>query len=168
MVMSPVELETMNHCAGEGQQQFTGRNYRCSVNTFPRQRRIVGGIVFYAVNVLSKESRRMVLTRTSCYILCKGPPIYNGDLLLSLKEEWRMYNIIICVDPSPLKILNQKRDFLKTWYKHHNCFLVNCEVLQLGGSLQTHCLLLTETSIPLLYLSSHASMPKSVICKNWT
>jgi hypothetical protein len=32
-----------------------------SVNTFQRQRRIVGGIVFYAVRVLSKEGGRLVL-----------------------------------------------------------------------------------------------------------
>jgi hypothetical protein len=36
-----------------------------SVNTFPRQRRIVGGMVFYAVHVISKESRRLVIPRTS-------------------------------------------------------------------------------------------------------
>jgi hypothetical protein len=37
-----------------------------SVKTFPRQRRIVGGVVFYAVHDISKESRRLVLRRTSC------------------------------------------------------------------------------------------------------
>jgi hypothetical protein len=37
-----------------------------SVNTFPRQRRIVGGVVFYAVRVVSKQSRRLVLPRTPC------------------------------------------------------------------------------------------------------
>jgi hypothetical protein len=36
-----------------------------SVITFPRQRRIVRGD-FYAVRVVSKESRRLVLRRTSC------------------------------------------------------------------------------------------------------
>jgi hypothetical protein len=36
---------------------------------FPRQRRIVGGVVFYAVRVVSKEIRRLVLHRTSCLIL---------------------------------------------------------------------------------------------------
>jgi hypothetical protein len=36
-----------------------------SVKTFPRQRRIVGGIVFYAIRVVSKESRLLVLPRTS-------------------------------------------------------------------------------------------------------
>jgi hypothetical protein len=40
-----------------------------SVNTFLRQRRIVGAIVFCAVRVVSKESRRLVLTRTSRYFL---------------------------------------------------------------------------------------------------
>jgi hypothetical protein len=37
-----------------------------SVKTFPRQRRIVVGVVFYAVRVVSKESSRLVLPRTSC------------------------------------------------------------------------------------------------------
>jgi hypothetical protein len=31
-----------------------------------RQRRIGGGVVFYAVHLVSKENRRLVLTRTSC------------------------------------------------------------------------------------------------------
>jgi hypothetical protein len=35
-----------------------------SVSTIPRQRRIVGGVCFYAVRVVSKESRRLVLPRT--------------------------------------------------------------------------------------------------------
>jgi hypothetical protein len=38
-----------------------------SVNSYPRQQRIVGGVVFYAVRVVSKESGRLVLTRNSCY-----------------------------------------------------------------------------------------------------
>jgi hypothetical protein len=37
-----------------------------SVKTFPRERKIVGGIVFYAVLVVSKESTRLVLPRVSC------------------------------------------------------------------------------------------------------
>jgi hypothetical protein len=37
-----------------------------SVETFPRQWIIVGGIVFYAVRVVSYESKRLVLPRTSC------------------------------------------------------------------------------------------------------
>jgi hypothetical protein len=36
-----------------------------SINTFPRHRRIVGGVVFYTVRVVSKESRRLILPRTS-------------------------------------------------------------------------------------------------------
>jgi hypothetical protein len=40
-----------------------------SVNTFPRQRRIVGGVLLYAICVVSKEIRRSVLHRTSCLIL---------------------------------------------------------------------------------------------------
>jgi hypothetical protein len=44
---------------------FLGNN---SVKTFPRQRRIVGGVVFYAVRLASKESMRVVLPRTSCFL----------------------------------------------------------------------------------------------------
>jgi hypothetical protein len=36
-----------------------------SVNTFPRQRRIVRGSVFYVVRVVSNESNRLVLPRSS-------------------------------------------------------------------------------------------------------
>jgi hypothetical protein len=32
-----------------------------SINTFPRKQSFVGGVVFYAVRVISKESRRLVL-----------------------------------------------------------------------------------------------------------
>jgi hypothetical protein len=38
--------------------------YHCSVNTFPRQREIVGGVFFYAVRVVSEESRRLLFLRT--------------------------------------------------------------------------------------------------------
>jgi hypothetical protein len=36
------------------------------VNTFLRQRGIVGGTVFYVAHVMSKESMQLVLPRTSC------------------------------------------------------------------------------------------------------
>jgi hypothetical protein len=44
-----------------------------SVKTFPRQRKIAGGVIFYSINVVLRESRRLVLPRTSCLIfnLCK-------------------------------------------------------------------------------------------------
>jgi hypothetical protein len=37
-----------------------------SVNMFPQQWRIFGSVVFYAVHVISKESRQLALPRTSC------------------------------------------------------------------------------------------------------
>jgi hypothetical protein len=40
-----------------------------SINTFPRHRRIVGGVIFHTVLVVSKESRRLVLPRTSCSLV---------------------------------------------------------------------------------------------------
>jgi hypothetical protein len=39
-----------------------------SVKTFPRQQRIVGGIVFYAVRFVTKERRRAVLPRISFFL----------------------------------------------------------------------------------------------------
>jgi hypothetical protein len=35
-----------------------------SVNTFPRQKRIFGGISLYSVGVISKKTRRLVLPGT--------------------------------------------------------------------------------------------------------
>jgi hypothetical protein len=56
-----------------------------SVNTFPRQRRIVGGVVFCAVRLVSKESRRLVLSRTSCWY----PTSYPDDSEVSPVEKRR-------------------------------------------------------------------------------
>jgi hypothetical protein len=38
-----------------------------SVKTFPRQRRLVAGVVFYAVRVVSKENKLLVLPRSFCF-----------------------------------------------------------------------------------------------------
>jgi hypothetical protein len=40
-----------------------------SVKILPRERRIIGGIVFYAVRVVSKDSSRTVVPKTSCYTI---------------------------------------------------------------------------------------------------
>jgi hypothetical protein len=39
------------------------------LNTFSRQRGIVGGVAFYAISVVSEESRRLVLPRISHLIV---------------------------------------------------------------------------------------------------
>jgi hypothetical protein len=62
-----------------------------SVNTFPWQRRFVGGVVFYAVRVLSKESRRIVLPRTSC---CKVWCTINHKLR-SVKHVLFYYTVFL-------------------------------------------------------------------------
>jgi hypothetical protein len=38
------------------------------VNTFPRQRNVVAGVVFYTIRDVSNESRRLVLPTISCNI----------------------------------------------------------------------------------------------------
>jgi hypothetical protein len=43
------------------------------VQTFPRQQRIAGHAVLYAVRVTSKEGRQLALLRTSCSILTSLP-----------------------------------------------------------------------------------------------
>jgi hypothetical protein len=40
-----------------------------SVNRIPRQLRIIGGVVFYAICVVTKESKLLVLPRISCKLI---------------------------------------------------------------------------------------------------
>jgi hypothetical protein len=63
-----------------------------SVKTFPPHRRAVGGVVFYAVRVLSKESRRLVLPRTS---FCKVWYTINHEPR-SAKHVLFYYTVIWC------------------------------------------------------------------------
>jgi hypothetical protein len=48
-------------------RQRLGKHVPAATNT-RNNRRIVGEVVFWAAPVVSKESRRLVLLRTSCYI----------------------------------------------------------------------------------------------------
>jgi hypothetical protein len=59
------------HCQATGRLRvsFLSVLGNGSVNTFPRQLRILRGVVFYVVRVVSKGSRRLVLPRTFCLIL---------------------------------------------------------------------------------------------------
>jgi hypothetical protein len=55
-----------------------------SINTFQVPKRIVWGIVFCGVCVVSREMRRLVLPRTSCVMLsCVGRGLMLSDFLLS-------------------------------------------------------------------------------------
>jgi hypothetical protein len=40
-----------------------------SVNTFPQQRKAFGDVVFYAVRVVSKKNKSLVLPRTYCFLV---------------------------------------------------------------------------------------------------
>jgi hypothetical protein len=53
-----------------------------SVKTLPLQRRIVGGVVFHVARVVSKESKRLLLPRTSCsvYIFSNQCALKQDDL----------------------------------------------------------------------------------------
>jgi hypothetical protein len=75
-----------------------------SVKTFPRQRRILGGLVFYAVGVVLKESRRLVRPRTPC--------------LVSQWMDWRRNSDLVSysggtrVEPRPGRRLSSLRSSL--------------------------------------------------------
>jgi hypothetical protein len=75
MVENPVGLRAKNHCADEDQQQFSGLGWTVYSPIFDRQplfkhapagKKMVGGVIFYTIRVISKASRRLFLTRTSC------------------------------------------------------------------------------------------------------
>jgi hypothetical protein len=55
-----------------GPCRITGRSVGLAVypvNTFPLQRTVVGGVVFYVIRAVSKESRLLALLRTFCLSL---------------------------------------------------------------------------------------------------
>jgi hypothetical protein len=46
--------------------------------TFPQQQRFFGGVIFYAVSVVSKERRQLVLPRSSCSLYCDCIPTWSA------------------------------------------------------------------------------------------
>jgi hypothetical protein len=58
---------SMRSCPIEGEAIHLSFLRNNLVKTFQWQERIVGGIVFYVVHVVSKENKRLVLPRTYCY-----------------------------------------------------------------------------------------------------
>jgi hypothetical protein len=62
-----------------------------SVKTFPRQRRIVGGVVFYAFRVVSKASRRLDRPRNSCSFFFKIWPLNIEQILFRVVLSFATY-----------------------------------------------------------------------------
>jgi molybdenum cofactor biosynthesis enzyme len=60
---------------------------RRTVNTLPRQRKIVGGVIFYAVHVVSKESRLLVLTKFLVLILNNAGTGMEFEVLTSVSIQ---------------------------------------------------------------------------------
>jgi hypothetical protein len=56
-----------------------------SIKTFPRKRRIFGGVVFYVIHIVSKESKRLVLPRTSSYLRVVYLPMLSVTQIL---QRW--------------------------------------------------------------------------------
>jgi hypothetical protein len=61
-----------------------------STKTFPRQRRIVGGVFIYAVRVVPNEIRQLILPRTSCFRYFSLVVFFSeGKPYLCLKTRYR-------------------------------------------------------------------------------
>jgi hypothetical protein len=60
------------------------------VKTFPQQRRIVGGVVFYAVRVVSNKRKRRVLPRTSRSCVNLRAVQYQTENVYRQTEGWLM------------------------------------------------------------------------------
>jgi hypothetical protein len=55
-----------------------------SVKKFPLQERILGGVIFYVVHIVSKESKRLGLLRTFCfYYILRGKSTFFTPQFLS-------------------------------------------------------------------------------------
>jgi hypothetical protein len=84
------------------------------VNTLPRQRRNVGGGVFYKVYVVSNESRRLVLPITSCcrhviqFIYCAQHLFLSNRTICSVLEtpNWRFILRPVASNTEVRNILN--------------------------------------------------------------
>jgi hypothetical protein len=76
-----------------------------SVNTFPWQGRTVGGVVFYAVRIVSKGNKQLVL-RTSCIIYCNQKyrcsrrQIIGWMINVELENIWKRNNFTKIEIPS--------------------------------------------------------------------
>jgi hypothetical protein len=71
-----------------------------SVKTSAQQRKFFAGVIFYAVRVVSKESRPLVLLRTSCCLLRKRGGVMQPILekLPEIKEVLGRTNRLLCYD----------------------------------------------------------------------
>jgi hypothetical protein len=56
-----------------------------SLKTFSRQQRIVGGVVFYVVRVVWKETRRLVLPSTSCLFMFHSREQQSASICNNMK-----------------------------------------------------------------------------------
>jgi hypothetical protein len=110
-----------------------------SVNAFSRERKRVGNVVFYAVHVVSKESRRLVLTTTSCirymslfYVIYSISVSFSCNLICS---DQLFYNAPLCLLCFPLvmsydsKVLRPKTSSSSKCVRKFSSSLPWCEAL---------------------------------------
>jgi hypothetical protein len=85
-----------------------------SVKSFPRKWIIVGGVVFYAVRVVSEERRRLVVLKTSCYI-----PLLTDDIFENVIKDNIIWNSIVSWDAASHSLVQFYRGFggsRASWY----------------------------------------------------
>jgi hypothetical protein len=82
-----------------------------SANTFPLQQRTDGGVLLYMVHVLSEESRRLILPRTSClFITFNSNPLNYSHILLAMGINSFIYNTNV---PSHIHSMEQMQTHKK-------------------------------------------------------
>jgi hypothetical protein len=101
-------IELLDPCVCVTPQPLLGDN---SVKTFPRQRTIVGGVVFSAFHLVSNESKALVFPRTSCFFfvfVCGHFIIGLRAVNLHANKQELNWSLIYCVcteEFSPLFVL---------------------------------------------------------------
>jgi hypothetical protein len=119
-----------------------------SVNTFPRQWRIVGGVVFHAVRDVSKEIRRLVLPRKMKVGLCELHP-------LRVRVSTSIC-LCVCEFLPPIKFLMPEPVCMKLGISWHWAHLDGI----LHKSLPSVCVSLYISLLPLLGKGSVNTFPR--------
>jgi hypothetical protein len=104
-------------------KHYRGNAYKCS------SWRIVGHIVFFAVRIISKESRRLVLPRTSCLILIFFLEVQRGSRCLAVSAAVKFTCILHfqylfqynSVDSWSMQVVSPREIFRLKFYMNFPC-----------------------------------------------
>jgi hypothetical protein len=89
-----------------------------SVNTFPRQRRIIRGVVFSEVRVISEESRRLVFPELTVYMFTKQvyPCLHSLPDYCMFSARCARNACTACISVRMFQLENRCMNFDEIWY----------------------------------------------------